>query len=122
MIDPNQEYDLRRCRTCGVPLEQHTSLCSRHAFIEMPHIARQRERQREYDARHGVKAPASPVDKSVAAEAGAAQLRNGTASNLPAVPDDATKAPREVAGVAPTRGWRDGRAGSGAIDGGLKNG
>jgi hypothetical protein len=102
MSDPNQEYDLRRCRTCGVPLEQHTSLCSRHAFIEMPHIARQRERQREYDARHGAKVPASPVDKAVAAEAEATQLRNGTASDLRA-------------------GANGERVGSGAMNGGLSD-
>jgi hypothetical protein len=121
MIDPNQEYDLRRCRTCGVPLEQHTSLCSRHAFIEMPHIARQRERQREYDARHGAKVPASPVDKAVAAEAVAVPLRDGTASALPASLDDTTKARREVAGGVPTREWRDGRMGQGSLEGRIRD-
>jgi predicted nucleic acid-binding Zn ribbon protein len=80
-IDIQQgKYDHVKCPVCGVPLEQHTSLCSRHAFIEMPHIARQRERQREYDARHGAKTPASPVDKAVTAEAEATRLRNGTAN------------------------------------------
>jgi hypothetical protein len=114
MSDPNQEYDLRRCR-CGV--RQHTSLCSRHAFIEMPHIARQRERQREYDARHR---PASPVDKAWPprpAPPNCGTARRATSRGR----DDATKARREVAGGAPTREWRDGRAGSGAMNGGLSD-
>jgi hypothetical protein len=78
MIDPNQEYDLRRCRCCGVPWPEHdnTSICSRYR----------------------------PIEVKAWVEAGAAKLRNGTASNLAAVPDDATKARREVAGGVPTRG------------------
>jgi hypothetical protein len=95
MTDPNQEYDLRRCRCCGVPWPEHDNIstCSRYR----------------------------PIEVKAWVEAGAAQLRDGTASDLPPVANDATKARREVAGGAPTREWRDGRAGSGAMNGGLSD-
>jgi hypothetical protein len=78
--DPNDVYDRIRCRTCGVPWDTHvyTSICARHKpTIAPPWVA-------DALARHELAA---------------------TASNLPAVADDAEIARREVAGGTPTREW-----------------
>jgi hypothetical protein len=78
--DPNAIYDRRRCRVCGVPWESHvyTSICDRHRPTAAPPWVA------DALARHELAA---------------------TASNLPAVADDAEIARRELAGGVPTREW-----------------
>jgi hypothetical protein len=78
--DPNDVYDRRRCRTCGIPWNEHndTSCRNRHRPIAAPQWVG------EALARHELVA---------------------TASNLPASIDDAEVARRELAGGVPTREW-----------------
>jgi hypothetical protein len=79
--DPNEEYDRRRCRCCGIPWEEHPiiTICYRH------------------------KPPTTPpwVGEALARHELAA-----TASNFQApTASDAEIARREVAGGVPTREW-----------------
>jgi hypothetical protein len=80
--DPNDVCDRIRCRTCGCEWANHPAgdVCARH------------------------KPPTTPpwVGEALARHELAA-----TASNLPAVADDAEIARREVAGGVPTREWTE---------------
>jgi hypothetical protein len=79
--DPNEEYDRRRCRCCGIPWEEHPiiTICYRHrpTDIAPPWVA-------DALARHELAA---------------------TASHLPPTASDAEIAWRELAGGVPTREW-----------------
>jgi hypothetical protein len=78
--DTNQVYNKRRCIVCGVPWGEHGSepICARHK---------------------------PPITPPWVGEALARHELAATASNLPAVADDAEIARRELAGGVPTREW-----------------
>jgi hypothetical protein len=78
--DPNDEYDRRRCRCCGIPWEEHPiiTICERHR---------------------------PPTTPPWVADALARHELAATASHLPPTASDAEIARRELAGGAPTREW-----------------
>jgi hypothetical protein len=78
--DPNEEYDRRRCRCCGIPWEEHPiiTICYRH------------------------KPPTTPP---WVADALTRHELAATASHLPPTASDAEIARRELAGGVPTREW-----------------
>lgn len=91
MIEPNEQYDLRRCRTCGISWLSYIDETTGDLIPGHPtDIPCSRTRPSE---------PMEPVDPP------RMPLRNGTMSKLQPIISDGVKARREVVGGVPTGEW-----------------
>jgi hypothetical protein len=100
--DPNDENDRRRCRTCGRPWQAWHDPETGEG--EGPHPDDVMIRGRSEPLACAIHRPTDIAPPWVG-EALARRELAATASNLPAVADDAEIARREVAGGVPTREW-----------------